>query len=87
MFRSGVNRFKPDNVLSSKDIVDEMRRMNLQELANILLSKRDEANQRYVTYLNKMNQTEQTTANAAWEQNIVFQEVEKPEICKWRDLN
>ena len=43
MFRSGVNRFKPDNVLSSKDIVDEMRRMNLQELANILLSKRNEA--------------------------------------------
>ena len=64
-----------------------MRRMNSQELVNILLSKRDEANQRYVTYLNKMNQTEQTTANAAWEQNIVFQEVEKPEICKWRDLS
>ena len=30
----------------------------------------------------KINQTEQTAVNAAWEQNIVFQEVEKPEIFK-----
>ena len=33
-----------------------------------------------------MNQTEQTTVSAAWEQNTIFQEVEKLEICKWRDL-
>ena len=24
--------------------------------------------------------------SAAWEQTIIFQEAEKPEICKWRDL-
>ena len=34
-----------------------------------------------------MNQTEQTTVNAAWEQNTIFQEVEKPQICKWRVLS
>lgn len=34
-----------------------------------------------------MNQTEQTSVNNAWEQNIVFQEVQKPEIYKWRDLS
>ena len=34
-----------------------------------------------------MNQTEQTTVSAAWEQNTIFQELEKLEICKWRDLS
>ena len=33
-----------------------------------------------------MSQTEQTSVSEAWEQNIIFQEVEKLEICTGRDL-